>query len=297
MSDESATLTCRICGCNVEEGKAIGCCKCGAAFHKDCWEFNGQCGIYGCGATEFGKLALIEQTEVLAIDEATTPPWRIEPYLESFIRKLPTWGRAFIPPISLGLVGAATVYGLGVFVFGQPAGTRVATILMICGGLMSFLAALLGPLIQKAPLTIAAFFATLGTFFFYILNVARMFRSISDILGVGFIVAAAIFASSLVERLIGPLKALQERDSTTRGVVRGLATMVFLFFYFVINQLFLSPYPHFRLNDWPLIFSVFGLFVACPPLELSKSALMHRLKAEAAREAERVAEEEAREIE
>ena len=287
MKDEKTTLTCRICGCEVSVEKAIACEKCSAAFHQDCWEFNGQCGIYGCGATEYGQLTINEQTELLAIDEQTVPPWRIEPYIEIFIRRLPTWGRAYIPPVSLGFVGAATVYGLGVIAFGQPPGLRVASILMVCGGLMSFLAAILAPIIKKAPLLVAAFFGSLGTFLFYLLNETRRVRSIADIVGISFIVAAAIFATSLVEKVLGPLKDFQERGSTTKGVIRGLLTMFLLFLYFLFNQFSLSPFPKFRLNDWPLIFSVFGLFVACPPMELSKSALMHRLKAEAAREAEK----------
>ena len=290
MNEDTTTLTCRICGCEVSAEKAIACQKCSAAFHQDCWEFNGQCGIYGCGATEYGQLTISEQTELLAIDEQTSPPWRIEPYLESFIRRLPTWGRAYIPPISLGFVGAATVYGLGVFVFGQPAQTRVAFILMICGGLMSFLATLLAPIIKKAPLLVAAFFGSLGSFLFFLLNETRRVRSVADIVGISFIVAAAIFATSLVEKILGPLTDFQERGTTSKGVVRGLLTMFLLFLYFLFNQYMLTAFPKFRLNDWPLIFSVFGLFVACPPMELSKSALMHRLKAEAAREAEEAEE-------
>lgn len=40
---------CTICQCPVSgEESATECPDCHAVFHKDCWEYNGGCGVYGC---------------------------------------------------------------------------------------------------------------------------------------------------------------------------------------------------------------------------------------------------------
>jgi hypothetical protein len=44
-----AESSCVICQCPLEEGEERSDCPaCGAAYHRECWEENGGCGVYGC---------------------------------------------------------------------------------------------------------------------------------------------------------------------------------------------------------------------------------------------------------
>lgn len=43
-----AEACCQVCGIVVEDGEITRCGKCGAPHHKDCWNYNGGCAIYGC---------------------------------------------------------------------------------------------------------------------------------------------------------------------------------------------------------------------------------------------------------
>ena len=45
-------LACGICGQSVEKEWVV-CCKCKTPHHQDCWEFNGRCSTFGCGASEY----------------------------------------------------------------------------------------------------------------------------------------------------------------------------------------------------------------------------------------------------
>lgn len=45
-------ITCRICMSQIHDPIVI-CPLCETPHHKDCWEYNGKCSIYGCGAEQF----------------------------------------------------------------------------------------------------------------------------------------------------------------------------------------------------------------------------------------------------
>ena len=38
---------CQICGSEIEH-EYVTCMKCDTPYHRDCWEYNGQCAIFGC---------------------------------------------------------------------------------------------------------------------------------------------------------------------------------------------------------------------------------------------------------
>jgi hypothetical protein len=50
MSDTAPpALVCTICLSPVEsESEAVACPSCSAVYHRECWEENGGCGVYGC---------------------------------------------------------------------------------------------------------------------------------------------------------------------------------------------------------------------------------------------------------
>lgn len=39
---------CPVCSCEVGGESKIDCPACGVPHHKDCWGYNGKCGIYAC---------------------------------------------------------------------------------------------------------------------------------------------------------------------------------------------------------------------------------------------------------
>jgi hypothetical protein len=49
MSEESPAATCTICLTEFgPEDEACACPACAALYHRECWEENGGCGVYGC---------------------------------------------------------------------------------------------------------------------------------------------------------------------------------------------------------------------------------------------------------
>ena len=46
---------CRVCGEAFGEIPIIACRLCGTIHHEDCWNYSGQCSVYGCGATRSMK--------------------------------------------------------------------------------------------------------------------------------------------------------------------------------------------------------------------------------------------------
>lgn len=40
---------CSICKSKTKDEEAVHCGRCKAAAHKDCFEFNGKCGVFACG--------------------------------------------------------------------------------------------------------------------------------------------------------------------------------------------------------------------------------------------------------
>ena len=67
-------VKCRICGENLEYESAVSCCECDSPFHRDCWEYNGRCSIYGCGASKYRLRHQVFEYSPIRIDERTLVP-------------------------------------------------------------------------------------------------------------------------------------------------------------------------------------------------------------------------------
>jgi len=279
-------VTCPVCACDLTADRAVVCTTCGTACHDDCWQFNGRCGIYACGGTNHRPATADDLTgpgdAVITVDEDTHPPLRLAPHIEALVRSLPRWGRAYVPPVGLGMVGAATVFALGTLVFGMPPTGRVPFIVLGCGMASSALAVAVADRLRRHPLAVAASFAVLG--FVTCGYGLQSFLGWRDVWFATYIVAGVLAASATAEAILGPLRALQSRGGRLGGVARGLLTMMLTFLGYAAVYWYQSGHLHSSDLQGCLVFSILGLFVACPPLELSTSALMYRLKAEAARE-------------
>ena len=66
---------CQVCGEAVVDEK-VYCSRCHAPHHRDCWEFNKGCSIFGCGGVDCLKVPIASDSagEVVYIEESTVPP-------------------------------------------------------------------------------------------------------------------------------------------------------------------------------------------------------------------------------
>lgn len=46
--EEPVVATCQVCGLPPATHDSVHCRTCGAPHHRDCWDYNGGCAIYGC---------------------------------------------------------------------------------------------------------------------------------------------------------------------------------------------------------------------------------------------------------
>ncbi len=82
-------ITCNVCGKGIEDG-SVTCTKCSTPNHKECFEYNGRCGVYACGHNEYEKggkiyvLKVSEQTGLVAVVNDALPASQMKP-LERFV--------------------------------------------------------------------------------------------------------------------------------------------------------------------------------------------------------------------
>lgn len=292
-------MICRICGCDVTGEGGVACGSCAAPFHRDCWEWNGGCGIYGCGGREEKAWeGAPPEGGALEIREETKPPFRLAPLVEGLVRRLPGWGRAVVPSLVVGLaVGLLIAVFLCMDAWNLPrweALWKVMGLVLLSSVTVSGLSELTrrrpwlvvgGGLAAQAGGLLALW---LGVF----QNLPESPTFVAIVLGL--VVAAA----GVSELLVGSHPRLR-RGGTWRGaVLRGGATWATL--YVLMLGLGLGVDWSFSL-DWAswrpwrflsdvaghcVIFSMVGLVAMAPSLALASSPLMHRLKAEARREAD-----------
>lgn len=271
-------LQCRICGCDVEAEQAVGCARCAAPFHRDCWDFNGRCGIYGCGGLRHTAYRALSSDAVLAIDDSTRPPFRIAPLAEAFLRKLPGRSRALALPVAWGLLGPMLALAVARLVFGLPLHDEIVAVIFACGLGSSLVAAALGPAVRRRPGLMAALFFLLAT-------AAAQFVAgspVNYVQGTLYITLGTIAASALTELLVGPLRGHPRLGTLAAAAIRGILTTALVFLYFCITTVLILHLSIRGSFEGMFVFSLLGLFVAGAPLEMSKSALVHRLKKEAA---------------
>lgn len=51
-SDANGSPPCGVCGDPLDRHGLVACAHCGAPAHRDCWEYTGGCGVFGCGGLE-----------------------------------------------------------------------------------------------------------------------------------------------------------------------------------------------------------------------------------------------------
>src|SRR5688572_1813672 len=64
---------CRVCGAPLVHD-VVQCSKCETPHHRDCWEYNRGCAIYGCEATKYAGAGPSESVERLVIG-VREPSW------------------------------------------------------------------------------------------------------------------------------------------------------------------------------------------------------------------------------
>ncbi|MBI4441621.1 hypothetical protein HY639_05615, partial [Candidatus Woesearchaeota archaeon] len=43
---------CNVCGQGIED-RIVHCCACDTIHHQECFDYTGNCSVYGCGSTEY----------------------------------------------------------------------------------------------------------------------------------------------------------------------------------------------------------------------------------------------------
>lgn len=262
---------------------AVSCARCHAAFHRDCWLFNGQCAIYGCGCkTYVGYRA--SETALVEIDEKTQTPANYNPRLEALVKRLPRWGKLLIPSVLPGLAAAALV----VFLYPALTAIRPDMFLMghlaLCGILPGFLAPPLGRSMRRTPMKVFQW-SMIATVAFYVLgrpmgSAFGMFRTSFISMAV---VTGTLAANSLVERLTAEYRFAKAPWPLLMLFLRPVLTGVGLIALLIALTVIFGPHPLLRFLPEILVVGLFGLFVASPPMELSKSAAYRRLIADSLR--------------
>jgi hypothetical protein len=44
---------CSVCGVDIQERSRVECRRCGTPLHRDCWDYNGKCAVFGCGEERY----------------------------------------------------------------------------------------------------------------------------------------------------------------------------------------------------------------------------------------------------
>jgi len=217
----------------------------------------------------------------MTIDETTRPPWRWDVHVEAAVRRLPGWGRVAIPALGVGIAGAAVVMAVASALLGLSLSDDGLVVIPATCLVSAVTALVAGRGVRRYPFASAFVFG--GLLVLCVQAYAERWFGAKIPASVGLLVCATLTASSLVEGAARRLAVAAE--STVRAtVLRSVLTSVCLLVLAYLLR-FAFPSLHLRAEEVPVI-ALFGLFVTAPPLEVSKAALLHRLKAEAARDEE-----------
>lgn len=276
-------MDCRICGCEVGDEGVVACGRCGVPFHRDCWEFAGGCGIYGCGGKETGPWEIASPgSDALVIEEGTAPAFRVAPLVESLVRRLPRALRGVVPPTLFGGAVAGLAIGLGTLLLGRaPSHADVAGLLIAAVG-AALATSWAAGLLRRRPLAVGLPALAAATTSFYV-----GFGTVDPVrfpaVVAGLLTAVIVFAA-FGDAVAG--RGRQGRWGGLRVLVSGLVTVLLTFLWFLLIE---GSYAGAAVLEPVRLLEILTValtgFAACgPSFALSSSALMHRLKAEAARE-------------
>lgn len=70
MVHEVATLRCPVCSQETGRGNTVHCAACNAPHHRDCFEYNGRCAIFGCGQGRYLAGATSIRTALVCLEES-----------------------------------------------------------------------------------------------------------------------------------------------------------------------------------------------------------------------------------
>lgn len=270
-------MQCRICGSDLEPRVAVSCARCRAAFHRDCWSFNGRCGIYGCGGRTFVGFDAAVSGQV-EIHEGTRAPLAVRPYAEGAVRALVRWGKLVVPAGGAAGVGSFLLFLVYRAVTGIPFDPRFLGVFLLCGVGNAVLAVPLGGTIRRHATVVAWVTAVASTGLYALSRVLDM-TAMADAraLAVGLsVILGMLFGNALAERLTAPWRFEGGIRPWLAGVVRPPLTGSFLFLLLVLLTAVFGPGPLEHFIPEVAVVSLLGLFVAAPPLELSKSAAVRR---------------------
>jgi hypothetical protein len=251
--------------------------RCTAAFHRDCWVFNGRCGIYGCGCTTYVGFRENTSTELVKIDDTTSVPVSFAPYIEALTRKIPKWGKRLVPATAVGVSGSVVVSALYFTLIGMPFDMTMQLIFLGMGFFYSLISVPMGALIKRHPERVSIVFGIISSVF-YIASRSAFYTQRAVLVATA-VTAAMMFCNGLAERITAPYKFTRKPGPVAMGVIRSILTAVFLFLFLSLLTFIKGPWPVSSYLAEIAIVSLLGLFVAAPPLEISKSAMLKRLEA------------------
>ena len=271
---------------------AVSCGKCGVPFHRECWQYNEGCGIYGCGCAESREYSRPLEGETLAITEDSRPPFSPWPYVERLARSLPRWGRVHGTAALLGCAGpimAVLAFVFTSFCYKGPAEA------------IDFLRFFMESIIFDWHIWVLFSVGPLsGLACSFISPYERKWGALIGGLGFGFGLSLIFFTQSFIRRILGLTYgglftgvtflffALVASSSTAGWLIPRERTKTRAVTTVLVLSLYLMALSTYRYGAFPhkfeliaiAITSCFGFAVTSPQLVFSKSALFHRLKAE-----------------
>lgn len=263
-----AELKCQVCGEALLADHAIGCTRCGAPYHTDCFHYYGKCAIFGCGTTttaSYGALPPVVRAHSLTITESTRPEFSLEPIAESMKRKFLTRAKDLPLTIGAGLLGSVlTMAGFAAFV-SSPHHASLYLGLLFCGLGPGLVAPFVAPTQHRRPI-LASVVTGLLFFCFYGMRFegARFFWSTMTV------AAGMFFATSLAEGLLGKLTPAGNALGRLAAPVRHLASWAFFLGAILLgaslNGEHLSALAYQEIG----VLSVLALVAAVPALEMGK---------------------------
>lgn len=280
---EDKELKCQVCGESLPPREAIGCARCAAPYHVDCYHYIGTCSIFGCGHDQtapYEQLGnVVPSNHSVTITEGTRPEFSLKPYLEGMQRKFLTRSKHLPMTIGAGLLGSLmTMVGFAVFV----SSTHHASLwigLLFCGLAPGILSPFVAPTQHRQP-GLASAVSGLAFMTCYGLRLvgSRFFWSTMTV------ATGIFFATSLAEAVFGKLTPAGQALGRFATPVRHLASWgFFLLSIFTGAWLFGEHLTSLAYQEISML-SLLALVAAVPALEMGKEEYKREISATPSRQ-------------
>lgn len=261
-------LRCQVCGEDVPPEAAIGCTRCGAPYHTDCFHYYGKCAIFGCETTTtqaFTLLPPVVQKQSMHITEGTAPSFSVAPYLEGAKRKFLTRAKDLPMTIGAGLVGSVLTMGGFLFFVDNSHHPTLWLGLLFCGLGPGLLAPFIAPSQHRHPVAASTISGVLF-FLFYTLRFgsARFFWSTMTV------AAGIFFATSLAEAVLGKLTPAGQALGRLASPLRHIASWAFFLGAILLGAKLNGEHLSQLAYQEITVLSVLSLVAAVPALEMGK---------------------------